>query len=142
MANTNQQDKRFGQTGEQMHDEAKDTATSVMDKAKEIGSNIGDKAKEFAQTASQRAGNVNVSSHVGAGMESLGETIREHSPGGRAGEVASRVADNLERGGHYVREKELKGMANDLADVIRRNPVPAILIGVGLGYLLARAIRR
>ena len=152
MANMQQQDKRFNQDAEHARDEAKDTASGMMDKAKEIGATVGDKAKEIgsavgdkarelASTAGQKASNL--TARVGGGMESLGESIREHTPhSGTAGAVASRVADNLERGGRYVREKELSGMADDLADVIRRNPVPAILVGVGLGYLIARAIRR
>jgi methyl-accepting chemotaxis protein len=141
MANMPQQEKRFTQDAEHLKDDVKDMATGVMDKAKEIGANVGDKAKEIASAAGQKANNL--TSRVGSGMESLGESIREHSPhAGTAGAVASRVAENLERGGRYVREKEIGGMANDLTDVIRRNPVPAILIGVGLGYLIARAIRR
>ena len=30
-------------------------------------------------------------------------------------------------------------MADDLTDLIRRNPIPALLVGVGVGFLLARA---
>ena len=33
-------------------------------------------------------------------------------------------------------------MAEDLTDLIRRNPIPALLVGVGLGFLLARATTR
>jgi hypothetical protein len=32
-------------------------------------------------------------------------------------------------------------MMDDLTDVIRRNPVPAVLIGLGLGFLLGRMLR-
>jgi uncharacterized membrane-anchored protein YhcB (DUF1043 family) len=33
-------------------------------------------------------------------------------------------------------------MAEDLTSLIRRNPIPAMLVGVGLGFLLARMTRR
>jgi hypothetical protein len=32
-------------------------------------------------------------------------------------------------------------MADDLSGVIRRNPIPALLIGIGIGFLLARSTR-
>jgi len=32
-------------------------------------------------------------------------------------------------------------MANDLSGVIRRNPIPALLIAAGLGFIMARAMR-
>jgi hypothetical protein len=80
---------------------------------------------------------------VGAGMESLGQSIREHKPeGGVLGNAGEAVAKNLEAGGHYLEEKGLKGIGEDITNMIRRNPVPALLIGVGVGFLLARMMRR
>jgi hypothetical protein len=51
------------------------------------------------------------------------------------------VASALDSTGHYLEEQGLSGMAEDLTNLIRRNPIPALLIGVGLGYLLARMTR-
>jgi ElaB/YqjD/DUF883 family membrane-anchored ribosome-binding protein len=122
-------------------DKAKDFASNVGDKARDMASNVGDRARSFAHTSGQKASEM--TKGIGCGMESLGESIREHTPhSGTAGAVASRVADTLEHGGRYLKEKELAGIAEDVADLIRRNPVPAILIGIGLGYLIARAVRR
>ena len=39
----------------------------------------------------------------------------------------------------HLEDHQLSGIANDLTDMIRRNPVPALLVGIGIGYLLARA---
>jgi ElaB/YqjD/DUF883 family membrane-anchored ribosome-binding protein len=33
-------------------------------------------------------------------------------------------------------------MAEDLTELIRRNPVPAMVVGVGIGFLLAQLLRR
>lgn len=79
---------------------------------------------------------------VGAGMESLGETIREHSPKeGILGNASYAVSDRLESGGHYLEEKGLKGIGEDVTNMIRSNPVPALLVGIGLGFLLAKIMR-
>jgi F0F1-type ATP synthase assembly protein I len=32
-------------------------------------------------------------------------------------------------------------MAEDVSELIRRNPIPAMLVGVGIGFLLAKVFR-
>jgi hypothetical protein len=49
------------------------------------------------------------------------------------------VAGALESSGRYLEEQGLSGIGEDLTNLIRRNPLPAILLGIGLGFLLARA---
>jgi hypothetical protein len=55
--------------------------------------------------------------------------------------TASGVASALDSSGRYLEEQGLSGMADDVTNLIRRNPIPAMLIGVGLGFLLARLTR-
>jgi len=75
-------------------------------------------------------------------MESLGEKMREKGPDhGILGKASGAVAGALESGGKYLEDKKISGMADDLTDLIKRNPIPALLIGVGLGFLLARTFR-
>jgi len=78
---------------------------------------------------------------VGSGLKSLSDTIREHSPdGGMMGQAGSAVADTLERTGRYLQEEGLQGLADDVTRLVRRNPLPSLLVGVGLGFLIARAL--
>jgi ElaB/YqjD/DUF883 family membrane-anchored ribosome-binding protein len=58
------------------------------------------------------------------------------------GSAAGYTASGLERTGRYIEEQGVSGMMDDLTDVIRRNPVPAVLIGLGVGFLIGRALRR
>jgi hypothetical protein len=55
------------------------------------------------------------------------------------GDAASRVASGLESSGKYLQDEGLSGMAKDLGDLVKRNPIPAMLVGIGIGFLLARA---
>ena len=48
------------------------------------------------------------------------------------------IAGRLERGGQYLQQEGLSGMADDLTSMIKRNPIPALLMGVGIGFILAR----
>ena len=61
---------------------------------------------------------------------------------GTAGSVASSLAGTLERGGRYLEKEGLGGMADDLVGLVRRNPIPAVLISFGVGFLLAQATSR
>jgi len=121
-------------------DKAKDVAGTVLDKAKQAASSVADKARDVASNLGDRADTA-VSS-VGSGMQSLAGTIRDKAPsGGMLGGAATGVAGALETGGRYLQEEGLSGMGEDVTNLIRRNPIPAVLIGVGLGFLLARITR-
>jgi uncharacterized protein YjbJ (UPF0337 family) len=58
----------------------------------------------------------------------------------RAGAAATAVTDSVAGVGTYVRERGVQAVAGDLTDLIRRYPVPALLIGLGIGFVLARSL--
>jgi len=156
MANVTQNAKGMqdtaGHTAGHMADKAKDTATSTMDRAKDLAATAGDKAKDLASNAADKAKDFgrsaadmaeNATSKVGHGLEAAAGTLRDKAPHeGMMGTAASKVADTLEKGGRYLEEEGLSGIAEDLTGLIKRNPIPALLVGVGIGYLLAQALRR
>jgi ElaB/YqjD/DUF883 family membrane-anchored ribosome-binding protein len=154
MTNTNKPHDMGSQIKEgagQMADKAKETGSSMADKAKDMASNVADKAKEMAGAVRDRAASAAEAvgegadagaDYVGSGMEHLGHKLHEHAPSGFLGGAAHRVASGLESSGRYLREEGLTGMAEDLGDLIKRNPIPAMLVGIGIGFLLARATSR
>jgi hypothetical protein len=127
-------------------------ASNFGDKAKEIASEAGSKVKDVASAVAQKVGEAasfvgkkaeDATSAMGSGMKSLGGTIREHTPDrGMVGGATSAMANTLETGGRYLQEQGLSGIGDDVTNLIRRNPIPAVLIGVGVGFLVARAISR
>lgn len=124
--------------GQSAADKAKDVANSVSDKAKEMASAVAHGAEDASSYVSQKA--VDATSSVGCGLKSLSHTIRENTPNdGMIGEASSAVANSLESTGRYLQEEGLKGIADDMTNMIRRNPIPALLVGVGVGFLIARA---
>jgi hypothetical protein len=58
------------------------------------------------------------------------------------GTAAQYAASGLSQTGRYMEEQGFSGMFGDLTDIIRRNPLPAVLIGLGVGFFLGRALRR
>jgi len=52
-------------------------------------------------------------------------------------DMARTVADTVTGSGPYLQE-----LPREVLGLIRRYPVPALLVGVGLGFLLARSLRK
>jgi len=129
----------------------KDNPAGVADKAKEAASGVVDKVKDMASSAGQAVGSAATTvghkaddavGSVGSGMHSLADKIHDAAPEhGVLGKAADCVANTLEAGGRYLEDKKISGMAGDVTDMIRRNPIPALLVGIGLGFLLARTLR-
>lgn len=147
MSNVSTTKKEAGQEFEK----ARDAAAGVGEKIKEGAAGAMDKVKDMASQAGHTVGNVasNVGhkaddavGSVGHGMHTLGEKVQEKGPdSGILGKASHAVGDALEKGGKYLEEKKISGMAGDLTDLIKRNPIPALLVGIGLGFLLARTLR-
>jgi ElaB/YqjD/DUF883 family membrane-anchored ribosome-binding protein len=132
-------------------DKVQDTAQSFTERAGETASNVAHRASETASNVAHRAGEVasNVGRKVdsgvsaaGGGMQSFADTVRDRGPSsGMLGSATSAVADTLENTGEYLETHGLSGIAKDLTEIIRRNPIPALLIGIGVGFLISRATR-
>jgi uncharacterized protein YjbJ (UPF0337 family) len=98
-------------------------------KAQELGANAATRANEAARVVGDKIG-------------SLASVIRENAPHeGAVATAATAVVDGLESTSSYLREKKFEHLAEDVTDLMRTYPVQSLLLGVGLGYLLARRTR-
>jgi hypothetical protein len=137
----NIQDPNFGKQQENAGDTAKQFGDKAKDMASNVASTVAGKARDAASSVGQRA--EDATHAVGGSLQSLAGTIRENAPqSGMLGTVGSSVASGLETGGRYLKEEGLSGIADDMTNMIRRNPLPALLVAVGLGFILARATSR
>jgi hypothetical protein len=119
---------------------AQDLTHQASQKAQDLAHAAGQKVQDAAHAAGQKAEDATAS--VGGSLKSAAERVRENAPHeGMLGRGAEAVASTLERGGDYLQDRNLSGMADDITDMIRRNPIPAVLLGVGLGFLLGRTLR-
>jgi uncharacterized protein YjbJ (UPF0337 family)/ElaB/YqjD/DUF883 family membrane-anchored ribosome-binding protein len=57
-----------------------------------------------------------------------------------AGAAATAVTDTVAGAGTYLQEKGVQALPGDFAGLIRRYPVPAVLIGLGIGLWLGRTL--
>lgn len=141
---------------------AKDKGHGAVEKAGDLAHKATEKATDFAHRATEAAGDVaqkatekagqvasavadkadSAVESVGSGLQSAGGALRENLPNkGVVGGATDTVAGALESGGKYLEEKGLSGISEDVTDLIKRNPIPAVLLALGLGYLIASATR-
>ena len=119
--------------------EMQDVAADVSNKAQDWAGNVADKAQETASAAVDKTDSGIAA--VGHQMNALGGKVRTAAPhNGALGAAATAVADELQAGGHYLEGHGLEAMSKDLTEVVRRHPIPALLIGFGIGCLLGMAI--
>jgi len=121
-------------------DKAKDVASQAMDKARDAASSVGGMVNDAAKNVGRKADDL--TSQAGSGIKNFGDTIRENAPReGMLGDAAKTVANTTKQVGSYLEEEGLSGMFEDVTSLIKRNPIPAILVGVGLGVLIGRVMR-
>jgi len=133
-------------------DKAREAADRGMDKMRDAAGHAGQALSSAANAAggalSSAASTVghkaeDVTSSVGTGLQSLGEKVREKGPdSGLLGKGKDAVAGAMDQAGRYIEDRNLTGMAEDVTNLIRRNPIPALLVGVGLGFLVGQLVRR
>jgi len=104
-------------------------------KAEHLASTVKDKAAQFGSTVSDKANSAITS--MGEKMSDMGHSLGEKVPTSLAP-----YAEGLERAGQYLQRQDIGDFVDDLSGIIRRHPMPALLTGVAVGFLLARTARR
>lgn len=120
-------------------------AGKMLNAAKETASDVAEKAKQAAGSMADAAGKKanEMTSAVGSSIKGVGERIKEGGPTeGYLGQASKSVASSLEQGGQYLEEHGLTGLAEDVGGMIKRNPVPAVLVAIGIGFLVGRMLKR
>jgi hypothetical protein len=129
------------EAGQHLAERASEAASNLRERAGDVASNVKDKAADLASATRDRA--EGAMETVGERMTGWANRLRENAPQeGVLGSAATAVADRLESGGQYLRNKDFGDIAADVTDLVRRHPIPALLIGVGFGFLIARATSR
>jgi len=128
-------------TIENVKDKAQDVAGDVKDKVQDVAGDVKDRAQQVSSQVADRADAA--TTNVGERMSDMAQTIRDKAPtSGPVADAADTAAHTLERAGSYLQQQDLGDIRADLEGIIRRHPMESLLIGLGIGYLLARSMRR
>lgn len=132
-------------------EKAKDTAASVgelaSDAASAVGAMAGKAACDAGSMASQAACDFgkkadNLTASAGAGIQQWGDRLSKNAPHeGVLGSASQAVAKAVKDGGEYLEDAKLSGITEDIAKLVRKNPIQAVLIAIGLGWFAANKLR-
>lgn len=120
--------------------DASEIAQDAKATVNQLGAQAADKANELGAQAADSADAAMTS--TGQSIQNLAQTVRQNAPTGKVGEYAQTTADALEKSGQYLKQHNIEDVRGDLEALIRRRPVESLLVGLGVGFLLARAFRR
>jgi uncharacterized protein YjbJ (UPF0337 family) len=128
--------ERYGYAREQAEQEVERRLQEYGDKTGGAVGRMSVKAREFGATAAKKANEA--APVIGGKMKSLASVIREKAPrAGKIGTTATKVAGGLESASDYLQEKKFDHLGEDFRGLVRRYPLQSLLIGLGLGFLLA-----
>lgn len=121
-------------------EKAKEAGAQAVEKAKEAVASVGEMAGQAVAAVGKKADDLTAA--AGSDIKHWGDAIgAKSSHQGLVGHASQAIADTLKDSGHYLEEAKLSGMADDVSKLIQRNPLPAVLVGLGIGFLLGRALR-
>ena len=113
-------------------------ATAARMKLSEKAAEVKERVADFGR---KTADNIDESRKSTAGA--LDQTAAKlHSSGDQLSGAAHGTADKLRAAADYIRETDLKGMGEDLKDIVKRYPGPALAAAAVLGFIVARGFRR
>jgi ElaB/YqjD/DUF883 family membrane-anchored ribosome-binding protein len=113
-------------TAARMQEQISQKAADIKEKVTDFGPKAADKIDDSRESAAS----------------ALDQTAASlHSGGDKLSGVAHSAADKIQATADYVRRTDLKGMAEDVKDLVKRYPGQSLAAAAILGFLVARGLR-
>jgi len=126
-------------------DRARNVAGSAQDRLADVGTNVRERAGQMKDSLADA-------------LESGADKLRQRSQGGqlagttgstavalddgRMSQVTGRVAGGMQATADWLRDADLDGMRSGIERQVKEHPGRTLLIAVGVGYLLGKALRK
>lgn len=117
----------------------KEQATEKIDQMKEKAGEMKDRVADASRKATDR---IDAQREPAARtLENTAQRIRERGErvSGATSSAVQTTVDKLQATADYIREHDLNAMFEDVQDVVRRHPGPALAAAAVAGFLVARA---
>lgn len=132
---------RVQDAAKQTFDGATNVARDVSARAKDAFGNMAKGVSAASEFVDRKAAEATAA--LGGQLKSAGKSVRDYSSrDGESCERSETIAQTLENAGDYVQQKGLKGIEDDLISIVKNNPIPAILMGIAVGFLGGLTIKR
>lgn len=124
----------------QAESSAKEAAAKVAEMAGHAASAVGEMAGQAMNEAGRKVDDL--TAYAGVGIQEIGTRLGREAPhSGIVGNASQAVANRVIDSGEYIERAKLSGMTEDVARLIRRNPISAVLIAMGMGWLIGSKLR-
>lgn len=138
-----------GQNAGGLADRARDVAGTAQEKLADVGGMVRDRAgnlkdslADALETGADRL-RARAGQSTGGGMAAAtgsGSLAVEND--GRVAQVTDRVAGGMEATADWLRDADLDGLRTGIERQVKEHPGRTLLMAVGLGYLLGKALRK
>jgi hypothetical protein len=149
----------FGTTSTGSTSTPSDANAGFTDRARDMAGTAREKLADVGSTARERAGSLKDS--LADALESSADKLRQRAGGqsgqlagttgtssvaleneGRVTDVANRVAGGMQASADWLRDADIDGLKLGIEKQVKEHPGRTLLIAVGLGYLLGKALRK
>jgi gas vesicle protein len=136
------------QASEQLQNRVGQMTSAIGQKAQQLASSVSQASCSLKGAVSDAASNVTrradeLTSEAGVGIQNVASSLEQHAPRQGIAHVAvSAVTDSVRQTGKYLEDSKLSGAADDVVGLIRRHPIPAVLLAAGLGWYMAHQSRK
>jgi ElaB/YqjD/DUF883 family membrane-anchored ribosome-binding protein len=113
-------------TAARMKRNVSDKAADAKEALNDLGRKAADKFEDSRQSTA---------SALERGASSL------HSTSDQLSDFGHTAADRIQSTADYVRQTDLRGMAEDIQDVVKRYPGASLAVAAVLGFIIARSLR-
>jgi hypothetical protein len=137
--------------------ESGEQSTGLKDRARSMVGGAGEKLSDVGSTVRERAAGAKDS--LANALETGAEKLRARSGDGsmagagamggtvavsddRMAQVTTKVAGGMEAASEWLRDADLDGLKGSIEQQVKEHPGRTLLIAVGVGYLLGKALRK
>lgn len=115
-----------------------ETAAEVKEKVADFGRKTVDSLEESRKRAAGALDQTAAKLHAG-GEQVLGVA---HTAADQISGVAHGTGEKLQAAADYIRATDFKAMGEDVKDIVKKYPGPALAVAAVLGFIVARSFRR
>ncbi len=144
-ANNKRHEHRLKKSRKTARNEVMSLAESLAQRANGLAHQAVDAVSQGSQRAAQIVGEGSdrAAQVVGSQLHVAAEQVRDRMPeNGILHSAGERLATSLEQSGQYLENQKLSGAMDDMKHLIKKYPIPSVLIAAGLGLAFARMTSR
>jgi len=123
-----------GKLNESVKDRVKGVASSVKGKASAIPSMIADGLEAGAEALRQRKASTSVATTAGSSV-----TVADDSS---IAAVTDTLASGMQSSAEWLRDADIDKLKQGVEKQVKEHPARSLLVALGAGYLIGKALRR